>query len=259
MSTQFTDARDGKRTTQPAPAGFLRGWRTLSLLPVAALAYVAGTLTASGSQDAPQTTTPNDSAAMAKPCSGSDTARTEHATPADDEAEAAVAAPPVDSEDASDEGFTVQVAAYQDLGDAEQYAANLTERGLRAHLAEAPDGSRWHSVRLGPFDSRAKAEGARFQLKVHERKAAFVEPRSNGKYHVQVGSFQTREKAEPVAARFSAAGHNTKITRVKMGEEYWHCVRIGPFDTEEEADTYRELIGDLPGEAVVIPYGPPKP
>jgi cell division protein FtsN len=156
-----------------------------------------------------------------------------------------------------DGSYYVRVASYKDKDDAAGYAATLSARSLVAHASADPAGSSWHLVRLGPFQSRGEAEKARFKLKVHERLKAYVLPRSNGKYHVQVGSFNTPEKAEPVAKRFAALGHATKVSRVKMGDQRWHCVRIGPFDTAEEAASYQELVKSE-SESVVIPYGPPK-
>jgi cell division protein FtsN len=158
----------------------------------------------------------------------------------------------------ADGAFHVQVASYKSDADAAEYAATLTARGLPATASVDPSGTSWTLVRLGPFATRGEAEKARFALKLHEREKAYVMPRSNGKYHVQVGSFATREQAEPIAQRLAARGHITKISRIKMGAERWHCVRIGPFDTSEEASDYLALV-DLPGSSpVVIPYGPPK-
>jgi cell division protein FtsN len=155
--------------------------------------------------------------------------------------------------------YYVQVASYKAESDAAEYAASLSTRGLSAQSSPDPAGAAWHVVRLGPFKSRGDAEKERFKLKLHERIKAFVMPRSNGKYHLQVGSFAARSEAEPVAERLSAQGHIVKISRIKMGDHRWHCVRIGPFDTAEEAADYQELVkGISPSESVVIPYGPPK-
>jgi cell division protein FtsN len=171
----------------------------------------------------------------------------------DVKSEAAAATPPTTG------SFFVQVASYKAETDAEKYAAELSARGLNAQASPDPTSSSWHQVRLGPFQSRGQAEKARFQLKIHEREKAYVNPRSNGKYHVQVGSFATVEEAESVASRFIRLGHVTKISRIKMGDRRWHCVRIGPFDTAQEAADYQELVKGVSNtESAVIPYGPPK-
>jgi cell division protein FtsN len=159
---------------------------------------------------------------------------------------------------ATDGGYYVQVASYKAEADAAEYAATLSARGLAAQSSADPSSS-WHWVRLGPFPTRGEAEKARFKLKLHERQKAYVTPRSNGKYHVQVGSFVTLAEAEGVAKRFTGLGHATKISRIKMGERRWHCVRIGPFDAAQEAADYQELVkGVAATESVVIPFGPPK-
>lgn len=171
-----------------------------------------------------------------------------------EEAPAAAAVP-------SDGAFYVQVAAYKNDKDAADYAETLKARSLPVNAEAASNASAgsWHLVRLGPFKNRVDAEKARFQLKPQEREKAYVEPRSNGKYHVQVASFATMEEAEPLAKRLAARGHVTKISRIKMGDKRWYCVRIGPFDTAEEATGYQELVKDVPGtQPTVIPFGPPK-
>ena len=158
----------------------------------------------------------------------------------------------------SDGSFYVRVASYKAEEDAAKYAALLSARGLAATASPDPSGAEWQVVRLGPYQSRGAAEAARFELKLQEREKAYVVPRSNGKYHVQVGSFATREQAEPVAESLRAEGHATKITRVKMGDRRWHCVRIGPFDTADEAAEYRKLVKGISEEdTAVIPYPPP--
>lgn len=159
---------------------------------------------------------------------------------------------------ADDGSFYVRVASYKAEEDAAKYAALLSARGLAATASPDPSGADWQVVRLGPYQSRGAAEAARFELKLQEREKAYVVPRSNGKYHVQVGSFATREQAEPVAESLRAEGHATKITRVKMGDRRWHCVRIGPFDTADEAAEYRKLVKGISEEdTAVIPYPPP--
>jgi cell division protein FtsN len=152
--------------------------------------------------------------------------------------------------------YYVQVASFKDAADADASVKALTGRGLQATVSKSSD-SAWNKVRLGPYDDRAKAEAARFELGLNERQKAYVLPRSNGKFHVQVGSFATREQAEPVMNRLIAQGHATKISRIKMGDRRWHCVRVGPFDTYEEASGYQKLVGEAPGsKSRVIPFAP---
>ncbi len=165
------------------------------------------------------------------------------------------------AEYATDGSFYVQVASYREKATAERDAEELSRQGLPAHAFAygGPSAGWWHAVRLGPFPTRAAAEASRFEMNRGERREAYVLPRSNGKYHVQVASFATAEKAEALAKRYAAEGHSTKISRVRMGSQRWYCVRIGPFDTREEAIGYQALVTDAPGaKSEVIPF-PPAP
>jgi len=157
--------------------------------------------------------------------------------------------------------FYVQLASYRTKETADEHAKALAARGFAAQSIAygGPAAGWWHAVRLGPFEDRVSAEKSRFDLELSDRRAGYVLPRSNGKFHVQVASFAEREEAERVAKSFSANGHSTKVTRVKMSGSYWHCVRIGPFDTREEALAYKTLVPDVPGsQSTVIPF-PPAP
>ena len=165
------------------------------------------------------------------------------------------------AEPAAPGAYYVQLASYRIQEDADAHVAELAGRKLQAKAVAygGPSAGWWHAVRMGPFKERADAEAQRFTLEAHERRAAYVLPRANGKFHVQVASFAEVEQAEQVAKRFSAEGHATKVTRVRMSGKYWHCVRIGPFDTREEALGYKRLVRDIPGsQSTVIPFGPPE-
>lgn len=171
------------------------------------------------------------------------------------------APPTVDSlEQAKPGAYYVQLASYRTKETADAHAKALVSRGLPAQSLAygGPAAGWWHAVRLGPFEDRVSAEKRRFELTSVDRRAAYVLPRSNGKFHVQVASFAQREEAERVAKSFNAEGHPTKVTRVKMSGSHWHCVRIGPFDTREEAVAYKALVPDVPGsQSTVIPFPPP--
>lgn len=163
-------------------------------------------------------------------------------------------------EPASVGAYYVQLASYHTKERADAQAAELKARGFKAQSAAygGPEAGWWHAVRLGPFAERAEAEKQRFNLPIHERRSAYVLPRSNGKFHVQVASFAEKEEAEQVMKTFAAQGHSTKVTRVRMSGTYWYCVRIGPFDTREEAAAYKALVADIPGsESTVIPFAAP--
>ncbi len=159
-----------------------------------------------------------------------------------------------------DGSFYVQLASYHTKETAEAHAARLAEQGLPAKTFAygGPAAGWWHAVRMGPFKSRFEAEKSRFSLRPNERRDAYVLPRSNGKFHVQVASFAEREQADRIARRFTSLGHSTKVSRITMSGSAWYCVRIGPFDTREEAENYKALVQDVPGsESTVIPFGPP--
>lgn len=202
-------------------------------------------------------------ASPSDPVSAAAPAADEAAGDSDDTAVAAKAAVPATVDElvpASAGAFYVQLASYRSKETAEAHAQTLAGRGFSAQSVAygGPEAGWWHAVRLGPFSDRFAAEKSRFDLDLADRRAGYVLPRSNGKFHVQVASFAEREEAEQVAKSFSAQGHATKVTRVRMSGSYWHCVRIGPFDTREEAVAYKALVADVPGsQSTVIPFPPP--
>ena len=162
---------------------------------------------------------------------------------------------------ATNGSFFVQVASYRNKEHADLKAADLSKNHLPAQSVAygGPAAGWWHAVRLGPFEKRSDAEASRFKLELSERRQAYVLPRSNGKFHVQVASFAEKQKADEVAKGFAVQGHATKISRVTMAGQAWYCVRIGPFETREEALGYQQLVRDIPGgKSEVIPF-PPAP
>ncbi len=266
MTVNHPELHQSPALLEPRPGKLGSLWLSLGALGVVAgLGYAAGALTGfkdtvSRNQGAPTVPIPQKTNEELED-TGSIGAESQEEVIEDDAADVVDQAGPDAKqrldEAATDGAFYVQVASYKGKEDAAGYAATLSARGLSAHSSPDPAGGSWHLVRLGPFRSRGEAEKARFELKTSERLKAYVQPRSNGKYHVQVGSFSTLEQAEPIAKSFAAQGHATKISRIKMGDQRWHCVRIGPFDTAEEAAAYQELL-KTDVESVVIPYGPPK-
>jgi len=159
-------------------------------------------------------------------------------------------------EPAASDAYYVQVAAFRTEEQADERARALAALGQNAQSYDGPN-TGWHVVRIGPFKTRGEAEKQRLALARNERQGAFVLPRSNGLFHVQVASLESEEAAQQVAADYSAAGHTTKVTRVRMSGKYWYCVRIGPFDTRAEALAYQKLVRDRPGiQTRVIPFEP---
>lgn len=63
------------------------------------------------------------------------------------------------------DAYTVQVAAFNRMADAEKMKNTLIQRGYRALIAPLPQGAVvWYRVQIGPFPNVASAENARMQL-----------------------------------------------------------------------------------------------
>jgi cell division septation protein DedD len=166
-------------------------------------------------------------------------------------------APLVDASDL-EQGFHIQVASLKVKETAERLAESLRKQGFRAR--SDPYGySRsnwWHVVRIGPFSSRVAAEGRRLQLGPVQRATAVVLPRARGKYHVQVASLRSQEKAAELLDQLRQRGYLARITTVgRSGGERWHCVRVGPFDSRDEAAEYRALLEAREGtQSEIVPF-----
>lgn len=67
--------------------------------------------------------------------------------------------------------YSVQVAASQDVAEANQWVQGWRDRGYSAFLmvADLPEKGRWYRVRLGTFPSRDSAEAFAGQLKTKEQ------------------------------------------------------------------------------------------
>ncbi len=62
---------------------------------------------------------------------------------------------------------------------------------------------------------------------------------SNGRYTIQLGSYNTVEEAKQFAEGFTVRGYNPIINEVKIdGKGNWYRVSLGLFKTVEEAKTY---------------------
>jgi cell division septation protein DedD len=81
--------------------------------------------------------------------------------------------------------FFVQVASLLSRDKARSLADRLGHQGhhARAVTVSTPEGKRWHSVRIGPFDTRDEASSYRDLLSEPERDGTVVipyEPRTSG-------------------------------------------------------------------------------
>lgn len=70
---------------------------------------------------------------------------------------------------------------------------------------------------------------------------------ADGKYTVQVSSWQTRRRAERDAQRFSAKGFNAYIQSADLPElgGTWYRVRVGSYATRNEARALAEQLAVL--------------
>lgn len=84
--------------------------------------------------------------------------------------------PAAPAKSASGSSFSVQVAASQNMGEANQWVQKWRDRGYSAFLmvADLPDKGRWYRVRLGTFPSRDTAENFASQLKEKEQVEAIA-------------------------------------------------------------------------------------
>ncbi|MBQ0960548.1 SPOR domain-containing protein [Ideonella sp. 4Y11] len=71
--------------------------------------------------------------------------------------------------------YFVQAGAYSNADDAEQQRARLAMQGMTAKVTEREQGGRTvHRVRLGPYETRAEAEGLQDRLKASGAEAVLV-------------------------------------------------------------------------------------
>lgn len=84
--------------------------------------------------------------------------------------------PAAAAKSASGSSFSVQVAASQNMTEANQWVQTWRDRGYSAFLmvADLPDKGRWYRVRLGTFPSRDTAETFASQLKEKEQVEAIA-------------------------------------------------------------------------------------
>jgi cell division septation protein DedD len=160
----------------------------------------------------------------------------------------------------SSEGFHIQVASLRSKKRAELLTTRLQQEGHRAAVKAVGLRGRgwWHSVRIGPFNTRIEAEMYRLEFEPPEGRNTVVVPRAKGPYHVQVASVRSKERAEKLAEKLRRRGHQAKRQRGKTRSKgAWHMVRIGPFDSRTEADAYREHFAKREGmAAAVVPFEP---
>lgn len=159
-----------------------------------------------------------------------------------------------------DPGYHILVASLRSKQRAELLAKRLQRKGhlARRQAVGLRSSGWWHTIRIGPFESRVEAETYRLRFHSSETRGWEVRPRSNGRFHLQVASLRSREKAEELRERLSRRGHRARRKLLSSrGRGAWHAVRIGPFDTRDEADAYRTAFEQREERpAAVVPYEP---
>jgi cell division septation protein DedD len=158
------------------------------------------------------------------------------------------------------ERFHIQVASLRSKKRAELLGKRLRREGHRTSVEAVGlrDRGWWHSVRIGPFDTRIEAEIYRLEFEAPQGRDTVVVPRSKGPYHVQVASVRSKERAEKLAEKLRQRGHQARRQRGKARSKgAWHMVRIGPFDSRSEADAYRKYFTKREDQsAAVVPFEP---
>ena len=74
---------------------------------------------------------------------------------------------------------------------------------------------------------------------------------------VQLGSFDSDEKASVFRNQLKDAGHDTWVSHAKVDDTIWTRVAAGPFHRLNEAETYRDsTIEEFDLEAIVVRFLP---
>ncbi|MBW2527644.1 MAG: SPOR domain-containing protein [Deltaproteobacteria bacterium] len=284
--------RDLDEIVERSPRGWVKRSRWVLIATVAAAAGVAGWMTTQRGNDEPSLplgkfdqvlarhTPQRTDSATAEPVDGPTPRRAppaqadDRAAPADPHhsadgyaddpssealADGELAAEPDEAAEAVGAGrYHIQVSSLRSKKRAELLAKRLEQEGHRTTVQTVGlrAGGFWHSVRIGPFDSRIQAEIYRLEFDLARGRETVVVPRSQGRYHVQVASLRSRAKAETLVKALRKRGHHARRKQAKRaGAGSWHMVRVGPFDTRAEAEAYRAHFTKREDQlAVVVPF-----
>jgi len=177
---------------------------------------------------------------------------------------APVAAAPAAAEPAttSEGRFAVNLGIYADRGHADALVAKLKKAGFAAY-DEATDyqGKPALRVRVGPFASRAAAEGARLKIKQSEPKVPSSVVESNaqpvadapatavaanraGGWAVQLGAFKSEAEANKLRDRLRTGGVASFVERSGTGDDALWKVRAGPYADRGGAEGARASIDE---------------
>jgi len=163
---------------------------------------------------------------------------------------------------AADGRFAVNLGIYADRGHADALVAKLKNAGFAAY-DEATDyqGKPASRVRVGPFGSRAAAEGARLKIKQSEPKvpSSVVESSAQpvadappsavaanraGGWAVQLGAFKSEAEANKLRDRLRTGGVASFVERSGTGDAALWKVRAGPYADRGGAEGARASIDE---------------
>jgi len=162
----------------------------------------------------------------------------------------------------ADGRFAVNLGIYADRGHADALVAKLKNAGFAAY-DEATDyqGKPASRVRVGPFGSRAAAEGARLKIKQSEPKvpSSVVESSAQpvadappsavaanraGGWAVQLGAFKSEAEANKLRDRLRTGGVASFVERSGTGDAALWKVRAGPYADRGGAEGARASIDE---------------
>lgn len=155
--------------------------------------------------------------------------------------------------------YVVQVASFGSIGNAHRLSETLRGHGHDV-LADTvtSDAGTMHRVRVGPYDSAAKAGEAadRVRKQVPDVKPRIVDLRPEAtaqvttpgdplvRWVVQVGSFSAPANAETLVERLRAEGLSAYTESVSTSGATVYRVRVGPYLERDEALNADRLVNE---------------
>jgi cell division septation protein DedD len=125
----------------------------------------------------------------------------------------------------------------------EQTPAPLEEEKLESKIAGAEEQAPIPS----PTEETVKAEADKKEEFI-QKKDVIALPKIDpeGKYTVQVGSFQSEKEAKKLVEALKSRGYPVFIKQIEIsGKGTWYRVRIGTFKTRQEAKIYGDTLKNL--------------
>jgi len=69
-------------------------------------------------------------------------------------------------------------------------------------------------------------------------------PDADGRFFLQVGSFQEQNQAESMKAQVALLGLDVEVRSVQVNGDDWHRVRVGPFSDPESLEQAQDRLRD---------------